>query len=55
MSVVASDRFRKDDDETVLSCTLPGQAYMNTNPTCRANVPVLKDCGTIRSLPFLFL
>jgi hypothetical protein len=33
MSVVASNRFRAYDEETVLWCTLPGQAHMNTNPT----------------------
>jgi hypothetical protein len=33
MSVVASNRFRADDEKTVLSCTLPGQAHMNTNIT----------------------
>jgi hypothetical protein len=33
MSVVASNRFRADDEERVLSCILPGQAHMNTNPT----------------------
>jgi len=32
MSVVAYNRFRVDDEETVLSCTLPGQVHMNTNP-----------------------
>jgi hypothetical protein len=39
MFVVASDRFPKEDEETVLSCILPGQAHMNTNPTlprCRS-------------------
>jgi len=25
MSVVASNRFRADDEKTVLSCTLPGR------------------------------
>ena len=25
--------IRKDDEETVLSCILSGQAYMNTSPT----------------------
>jgi hypothetical protein len=33
MSVIASNRFRADDEKTVLSCTLPGQAHMNTNTT----------------------
>jgi len=33
MSVIASNRFRLADEETVLSCTLPGQAHMNTDPT----------------------
>jgi hypothetical protein len=33
MSVVASNRFRADDEKTVLSCTLPGQAHMNTYTT----------------------
>jgi hypothetical protein len=30
MSVVASNRFRADDEKMVLSCALPGQAHMNT-------------------------
>jgi hypothetical protein len=33
MSVVASNRFRADDEKTVLSRTLPGQGHLNTNTT----------------------
>jgi hypothetical protein len=50
MFVVDSDRFRKHDEETVLSCTLPGQAHMNTNPKVEKMVekytesaPILKN------------
>jgi hypothetical protein len=31
-AVVVSNRFRAHEEATVLSCTLPGQAHMNTNP-----------------------
>jgi len=44
MSVVASNRFRAHDEETVLSCTLPGKAkkvcllFVTTAPSLYPNV-----------------
>jgi hypothetical protein len=32
-SYVASNRFRADDVGTAFSCTVHGQAHVNTNPT----------------------